>query len=467
METENTEDSWRKFQSGYLIEKKKKDTRQKKIRNGLICIGLASLGIGLIYFLFFSSPPRETAMMKSLSMPEPSGLTRKKQNDKLQDVQKNYLSKKQLTRIIAKTDIIRTDKNFFFIDTPEESYQVTTSIDIELQKYLLSLLARSKKLTRGKPQRIALVVMEAATGKIIAMTGFDLGNPNANPCTVSDYPAASIFKIVTAAAAVEELGYNIHTPLYFNGNKYTLYKRQLKEVKNKYTYKISFGRAFAESVNPVFGKIGKNYLGKKKLEAYADAFGFNQIIPADISFESGVFSAEGSEYHLAELGCGFNTDTTISPVFGAMLISTILNSGRVVLPRVVEHVTDSSGQIIYKTEKAAYKKAIAPETAKTMMQLMTKTISRGTARKAFRGSTKDKILSKLMIGGKTGSLYNRQHTVKYDWFVGFGKEKKTNRKIAISVVVGHRKYIGTRASAYGKMILKQYFKTQKTATANL
>ncbi len=465
METENTEDSWRKFQSGYLIKKKKKDSRLKKIRNGLICLGLFTLGMGLIYL--FSSSPGKMAMMQPFNITEIVGQTQDGQSTKFQDEQKKILSKDQLNRIIAKADIIRTDQNIFFIDTPDDNYQVTTSIDTELQKYLLSLLARSKKLTRGKPQRIALVAMEADTGKIIAMTGFDLDNPGANPCTVSDYPAASIFKIITAAAAVEELGYNIHTPLYFNGNKYTLYKRQLKEVKNKYTYKISFSRAFAESVNPVFGKIGKNYLGKKNLAIYADAFGFNQMIPADLSFESGVFSAEGSAYHLAELGCGFNTDTTISPVFGAMLISTILNAGQVALPRLVEHITDSEGQIVYKSEKAAYKKAIAPETAGTMMQLMTKTISRGTARKAFRGSTKDKILSKLIIGGKTGSLYNRQHTVKYDWFIGFGKEKQADRKIAISIVVGHRKYIGTRASAYAKMILKQYFKTKKTASAQL
>ncbi|MCP4022266.1 MAG: PbpA, partial [Desulfobacteraceae bacterium] len=85
-------------------------------------------------------------------------------------------------------------------------------------------------------------------------------------------------------------------------------------------------------------------------------------------------------------------------------------------------------------------------------------ISRGTAKKAFRGHSRDATLSKLVIGGKTGSLYNKEHTVKYDWFTGFGKEKKGNRKIVLSIVVGHRKYIGTRASQYGKKILKLYFK---------
>ncbi|MCP3901798.1 MAG: PbpA, partial [Desulfobacteraceae bacterium] len=82
---------------------------------------------------------------------------------------------------------------------------------------------------------------------------------------------------------------------------------------------------------------------------------------------------------------------------------------------------------------------------------------------AFRGHNKDKVLSKLVIGGKTGSIYNKKHTIKYDWFTGFAKEKnKTideyNNKLAVSIVVGHGDYIGTRASNYGKMIIKEYYK---------
>ncbi|MBU1196004.1 MAG: PbpA [Proteobacteria bacterium] len=382
------------------------------------------------------------------------------------DLGKSGLSKEKLTHIISTTPFSKTDKNIFFVNTPEESYKITTSIDIYLQEYLLSVMEKLKKLDRGKPQQIALVVMEADSGKILAMTGFDLDNPDTNPC-VQNYPAASIFKIVTAAAAVETLGYKPQTPLYFNGNKYTLYKRQLKDVKNKYTYKISFASAFAESINPVFGKIGKNSLGKIQLETYADAFGFNQIIDSELPLVSGSFEIGDSDYHLAELGCGFNNDTTISPVFGAMLTAAIINSGNVMVPSIVEHVTGSDGKIIYKNRKSTYKTAIRPETADTMMQLMEKTITKGTARKSFRGASKDTVLSTLVIGGKTGSLYNTEHTIKYDWFTGFAAQKDGNTKITLSIVVGHGKYIGTRAGTYAKMILKQYFKKNDDITAQL
>jgi len=141
-----------------------------------------------------------------------------------------------------------------------------------------------------------------------------------------------------------------------------------------------------------------------------------------------------------------------------MVTAAMINSGNLMVPSIVEHVTDAEGKVIYKNKKATYKSAIQPKTASTMMALMQKTVSKGTARKSFRGSSRDGILSGLIIGGKTGSLYNKQHTVKYDWFTGFGTDKKTDKKIAMAIVVGHRKYIGTRASTYAKMILKQYFK---------
>jgi hypothetical protein len=96
-----------------------------------------------------------------------------------------------------------------------------------------------------------------------------------------------------------------------------------------------------------------------------------------------------------------------------------------------------------------------------MKRLMKKTISGGTARKSFRGYSRDKILSNLLIGGKTGSLSNRAHTIKYDWFTGFGQQKTTKETLIVAVVVGHGKYIGTRACIHAKNMLKTYFSTPK------
>ena len=88
---------------------------------------------------------------------------------------------------------------------------------------------------------------------------------------------------------------------------------------------------------------------------------------------------------------------------------------------------------------------------------MEATIRYGTSRKAFRGYQKDEVLSKLNIGGKTGSIYNRSHELKYDWFVGFADLKNGNHKVAVAVVVAHEKYIGIRASRYAYMAMKKYY----------
>ena len=473
--TYKKENAWRAHQSDFILKRRKKRFLQKSVRLSLLVIIPSLLILGAWYFLdletFFktdiktqnTSPAQTKTLAKEVEISPEVGLSLKNEISPEGGLSlKNEISIVDLKGIIREIPFFNTTKTVFFVDTQEKSYTIATSLDAKLQKTLVSTMKYLKTLGRGKPQRIAIVALNPDNGNIKGMAGFDQDDSRANPCLASDYPAASIIKIITASAAVDSLGYTAHTPLYFNGNKYTLYKRQLSQKKNKYTTKITLARAFAKSINPIFGKLGKNDLGRKRLDAYAQAFGFNQTPDSELEFESGRFSAAGSEFHLAELGCGFNKDTMISPLFGAMLVTNILNSGTSLVPHIVDQVTTDDGQIIYKGQKASYKTPITPKTAKTMITLMETTIKKGTAKKSFRGFSRDKVLSKLIIGGKTGSLYNREGTVKYDWFVGFGKEKSGNKRLAVAVVVGHKKYIGTRASTHARKILKTYFKGTPT-----
>jgi membrane carboxypeptidase/penicillin-binding protein len=92
-----------------------------------------------------------------------------------------------------------------------------------------------------------------------------------------------------------------------------------------------------------------------------------------------------------------------------------------------------------------------------LSQMMETTITSGTARKAFRKYRQDKILSRLQIGGKTGSIDNASHDVRYDWFVGFGRERQGHGAVVVAVMVGHEKYIGIRATQYARMAMTYYF----------
>ena len=339
----------------------------------------------------------------------------------------------------------------------DQPLSIETGLDPPLQRFLLDEITHLKTLTRAKPEIIAMVVMAPDTGQILAMAGFDASSPETNPCISKEYPAASIFKIITASAVLEQHLMGPNTPLFFNGGKYTLYKRQLKEVKNKYTTHTTLKKAFSQSINPVFGKLGRHELGADQLKKYANSFGFNQPLDTDFRALSGSITVTDKPYQWAEVACGFNKTTTISPLFGAMIIATLLNQGNIPAPYLVETVTNDQGENLYQVPHMERPRAITAKTAATVVEMMTHTISTGTAKKAFRRYRKDKVLAQLTMGGKTGSLYNKGHTIKLDWFIGFARDKKDTRQIVASILVGHGQYIGTRAGTFARKIFKEYF----------
>ena len=313
------------------------------------------------------------------------------------------------------------NKSFDFVSN-DRKFRVETSLNIELQNYLLS------KLNTSTARYIGIVAMDPATGKVLSMVSFNKTDPSNNPCLDNRFPAASIFKIVTASAAIEKYGFSSDHVFTYNGMKHTLYKSQLKDRKSRYTNRITFKDAFAQSVNPVFGKIGALYLGKDTLEEYAKAFGFNQNIDFEILVDPSGVALSDEPYQWAEIACGFNNKTKMSPLHGAMMASAIVNQGKLLEPTIIDRIVDEKGRIIYNGKLVPMSQAMAPNASQTLNRLMANTIESGTARKAFRRYRKDKILSRLNIGGKTGSMDNDIHDARYDWFVGFAEERRGRRK---------------------------------------
>lgn len=367
--------------------------------------------------------------------------------------QKEYrrIQKSELPILLKGKNLINSTDPLFDVTIQGNRFHIHTSLDISLQKYL------HQRLDRSNSRYIGIVVMEPSTGRILSMVGYDKTDPKNNPCLDNRYPAASIFKIVTAAAAVETHGFQPDSVFNYNGSKYTLYRNQLKERRNRYTHRINLKDSFAQSVNPVFGKIGANRLGKSILEKYGDAFGFNRSIDFELPLTPSELHLTDEPYQWAEVASGFNRETTISPLHGAIMVSTILNGGQMVEPAVVDKVEDDEGRVVYQNRAVYLNQVITPETSLIINRLMQATVRSGTSRKAFRGQRKDRVLSKLIIGGKTGSINNKSQDARFDWFVGFAKEKDGSKKLVISILVAHEKYIGTRAGRYAQMAIKRYF----------
>lgn len=341
------------------------------------------------------------------------------------------------------------------IKLPFKSQQilVETSLDPDLQQHLIS------SMDRKNSRYIGIVVMQANTGRILALAGFNKVDPENNPCFQRTFPAASIFKIVTAAAAVDHCGYTAQTPMRFNGYKHTLYRNQLKERSNRYTNTLSFKDAFAQSVNPIFGKLGTVYLGKSVLEEYAIAFGFNQPIQFELPVVPSTLHIKDKPYNWAEVASGFNNDTAISPVHGVMMASAVLNDGRMVTPSLVDRIEDQDGRLLYQGRRSWRGRAMTSKASKVLANLMETTVRSGTGRKAFRHHRRHHVLSKLRIGGKTGNIFNRAHDARFDWFVGFAEEKSGHGRLVFAALVAHEEYIGIRATQYARMAMTHYFKS--------
>ncbi|MHC4105189.1 MAG: penicillin-binding transpeptidase domain-containing protein, partial [Planctomycetota bacterium] len=149
-------------------------------------------------------------------------------------------------------------------------FRIETTLDIDLQKYIDRLLRHSRTL------QAAVVVLDPFDGRILAMTSRDTNGNGDNLCLKAEFPAASLIKIISTAAALEKAGYTPDKSLFYEGSKHTLYRFQLRESIGAHRARTNLRKAFATSNNSVFGKIGIYALGQEVIDEYAEKFFFNR-----------------------------------------------------------------------------------------------------------------------------------------------------------------------------------------------
>ncbi|MGD8944210.1 MAG: penicillin-binding transpeptidase domain-containing protein, partial [Desulfobacterales bacterium] len=404
--------SWRDYQTK-LQRERKSEARKKFLRRNLKYGVLFIAGSLAVYGLIsgsFGSLFDDTKTAQPIRGPH-------EQLDSQKASAAVSYHKDQIHRFIDSRHFADLQDRIFEVQNNGRRLQVQTSIDPALQHYL------TQKLDRKNSSHIGIVAMDPEDGRILSLVGFNKADPSNNPCLDSSFPAASIFKIVTAAAALEKGNLRLNSKLRYNGRKYTLYKSQLKEKRNKYTHSITLKEAFAKSVNPVFGKLGALHLGKTQLETYATAFGFNREINFEVFLAPSQTVITDEPYQWAEIACGFNRQTRMSPVHGALISATIFNRGKLIEPTIIETIRDEEGEQLYQSRPAVVTQSFAPHTSAAMRELMKTTIRSGTVRGTFRKYRKDKIISRLEIGGKTGTINNKTDDIKYEWFVGYAQDK--------------------------------------------
>ena len=337
-------------------------------------------------------------------------------------------------------------------DQPEE-VNLTYSLRDDLKDKAAAVLKSYK------PDFAAVVLMEPDTGRILALAQYvKSGSSDFKPFFSHSLPAASIFKIVTATAAIDKYKLGPDSTVNFLGGHYTLYKRNVVGPQNsRWSRKVTLREAFAKSYNTAFGRLAIEHLEAQDLIEYAQRFGFNRPIPSELSVPMATtqIPEDVSDYQLAEIASGFNKTTVMSAVQGAMIASAIANDGKLMVPSLVDRITNQAGEVIFENAPLEIGPVFSAESASQIRELMQATVEIGTSRKAFHPFRRRRILNSLDMGGKTGSLTSPSPRGKLDWFVGYIQDSN-HKSIAISVVTVHEKYWTVKSATVAQQIFAKY-----------
>ncbi|MGZ3711388.1 MAG: penicillin-binding transpeptidase domain-containing protein [Bdellovibrionota bacterium] len=344
--------------------------------------------------------------------------------------------------------------DYFPVTKGDKNYRVHFTLDADLQAKIEDVYQRYS------PDYAAFVALDPETGKILAMVDYSSQGHEGNLALKATFPAASVFKIVTSAAALDQGKIRPNALFPVNGRYGTLYKGNLRDYVNRWTRFITIEEAFAKSVNTVFGKIAMTRVGPSVLQKYANGFGFNQKIDFEMPLEMGqALVPTDDDFGLAEAGSGYTQRQTMNPVQGALMAASVINGGRMVVPHVVESMTTDDGTKVYEMEEGGMLfHPMDQDTAKSLSMIMENTITRGTARKEYRDYNHHPVLSKLFIGAKTGSLTGTTPAGRYDWFVGFAQSSSNpKKKIAFASMIINRKYWKVKSSHIAREAIIEHF----------
>jgi len=373
-----------------------------------------------------------------------------------QDSSPPGISRDDLPRVLSPLKLeFLPDTGRYTLAGSDPSLTVETSLNMSLQRYASRLLKRSRTV------QAAVVVLRPYDGRILVLADYesDGSNPHTdeNLCLQAGFPAASLFKIVSAAAAIEAKSFTPDKILYFRGRKYTLYKSQLRQRKDRYTTRISLRHAFSRSVNPVFGKIGIYDLGGALMTQYATGFLFNESIPFDVPVARSYIEMPQDDFGLAEIASGFNKRTLISPLHATLITAVVANDGIMMAPWLVDSIRDESGRALYQAKPNQIATPVKRSTAHNLQVLMGDTVISGTCRKSFRPLRRKKRFENIAMGAKTGTINDKLDQFKYDWLTAYAIPPKKSEGICVTILAVHGEKLGIRAADLARHVIARHF----------
>jgi cell division protein FtsI/penicillin-binding protein 2 len=292
----------------------------------------------------------------------------------------------------------------------------------------------------------ATVLVEPATGRILAMAEHSRAEPGRRGlATAALAPAASIFKLVTAAALLEA-GVEPDEEVCYHGGRRRLAPRLLDDDPRRDRRCLSLSSAFGHSTNVVFAKLANRGLDPERLRAAAERFLFNVRIPFAGAVEVSRAEIPDDDFGLAETAAGFGP-VRLSPLHAALLAAIVANDGVLVPPAIVESVDGAA------PPPAEPRRIVDGAVAAELKGMMRATVSEGTARRVFRRTKA--ALRGVEVAGKTGSLADADPYRDYSWFVGYAPAERP--EIAVATVIVNERLWHARAPTVAREALEAYF----------
>ncbi|MFD8010465.1 peptidoglycan D,D-transpeptidase FtsI family protein [Streptomyces sp. NPDC058955] len=329
----------------------------------------------------------------------------------------------------------------------------------------------------------AVVAIEPSTGKILALAS----TPSYDPSTIAGsddekawvalteskakpmqnralreiYPPGSVFKVVTAAAALEagkvtDIDAATETP---EGWKIPLSTVPMKNHSGGCA-NASLNEALRISCNSVFAKLGDD-VGVEKMNEMAEKFGFNAEQFTPVRSAASVYDKKADRGGNALSSIGqFNTATT--PLQMAMVTAAIANDGKLMKPYMIDQLRAPNLDVIKQNEPEELSQPVSPENAQKLQAMMENVVAKGTGGKA------DLNMDGVRVGGKTGTAQHGEKNAKrpYAWFISYAKTDQGS-PVAVAVIVEDAKGLGREdisggglAAPIAKAVMKAVLKSR-------
>ena len=338
---------------------------------------------------------------------------------------------------------------------------VVTTLDLPAQQVALEQLGRRcGAVTAVDPRSGKLLVMasspsynpnlvESNFGQIGAITAdCRPAAPLVNRASQGLYPPGSIFKVVTASAALSSRRWEPSSTFVDPGYCIAYGKRVNNFDTSRPFGRIDLATALQYSVNSVFCNIGKA-LGAKRILDQAMKFGFYERPPLETPeserYPSGLYRngdlwypERNSDVDAGRMAFG-QERMLVTPLQMAMVAGGIGNAGIVMRPFVVEKLVSPKGLTVDRTRSERLDRAVGPVDARDVQDMMVRAVQSGTGTAAQ--------IPGYRIGGKTGTAETGVAGRNTTWFIAFAGRPGERPEVAIAVVLENQSLTGGATAA--------------------